>query len=274
LNQFVADAEDARDTAQEWAENPEDTEVVPGGFSALHWSAKAEGYANNAQAAAGGYGLGVTGSQNTLADLDATDTPTGLYRTTNSTANISNRPIGNSFGYVMVERFDQGNFRQIFCDVLNDDRWHRRYRASAGGFGKWRRFYDSSNIVGTVSNDGDGDPNGAVIERGANPNGKYVRFADGTQMCWQTVTATYESVTALGANWTFPAAFDAAPVVNASRGSTGSATPTNTDVQGAPSMRFFDAGSVKLISNRIDGKTDFQNGDTLELYVKAIGRWS
>jgi len=42
LNQFVADAEDARDTAQEWAEKPEDTEVGPGSFSSFHHSQKAQ----------------------------------------------------------------------------------------------------------------------------------------------------------------------------------------------------------------------------------------
>jgi len=36
------EAEAARDKAQEWATNPEDTPVETGQFSALHWSAKAE----------------------------------------------------------------------------------------------------------------------------------------------------------------------------------------------------------------------------------------
>lgn len=44
-------AEDARDRAEEWAENPEDTEVITGQYSALHWSEKAKAYAQSAQAA-------------------------------------------------------------------------------------------------------------------------------------------------------------------------------------------------------------------------------
>ncbi|MCQ2994005.1 hypothetical protein NLO95_07730 [Pseudomonas syringae] len=38
-------------------------------------------------------------------------------------------------------------------------------------------------MVGTVSQTS-GVPTGAIIEQGANANGRYVRFADGTQICW------------------------------------------------------------------------------------------
>ncbi|MQW69608.1 phage tail protein [Sinorhizobium medicae] len=38
-------------------------------------------------------------------------------------------------------------------------------------------------VVGNASNSA-GFPAGAIIERGSNANGEYVRFADGTQICW------------------------------------------------------------------------------------------
>jgi len=44
-------------------------------------------------------------------------------------------------------------------------------------------IYTSRSILGTVSQAG-GVPTGAIIERGSNANGEYVRFADGTQICW------------------------------------------------------------------------------------------
>ena len=47
------------------------------------------------------------------------------------------------------------------------------------------------NLVGTVSQSG-GVPTGAVVERGSNANGEYVRFADGTQICWHLIV-TYSS---------------------------------------------------------------------------------
>ena len=54
---------------------------------------------------------------------------------------------------------------------------------------------------------------GAVIESGDNANGNYVRFADGTQVCWNiNLTATIAagqggSHSILESIWTYPAAF-------------------------------------------------------------------
>lgn len=42
-------------------------------------------------------------------------------------------------------------------------------------------------IVGTVSQSG-GVPTGAIIQRGSNANGEFVRYADGTQICWKIQT--------------------------------------------------------------------------------------
>lgn len=77
-------------------------------------------------------------------------------------------------------------------------------------------------IVGTVSQSG-GTPTGAIVEQGSGANGNYVRFADGTQICWHQLdtTAAGNTSTATGSlfwqnadtTWTFPAAFSATPVV-------------------------------------------------------------
>jgi hypothetical protein len=50
----------------------------------------------------------------------------------------------------------------------------------------WLELYSRDNAVGAVSQVG-GEPTGAVVERGSNANGEYVRFADGTQICWKTI---------------------------------------------------------------------------------------
>lgn len=83
--------------------------------------------------------------------------------------------------------------------------------------------YHRANLVGTVTQSG-GTPTGAGIEGGSNANGDYVRFADGTQICWQTVTSG--SVTQFGAGtfgnpysssgmtWNYPAGFITRPVVH------------------------------------------------------------
>lgn len=55
------------------------------------------------------------------------------------------------------------------------------FRADNDGWSSWKRVVTNANIVGTVTNDANG-PSGAVIERGSNGDGEYVRFADGTQI--------------------------------------------------------------------------------------------
>lgn len=50
------------------------------------------------------------------------------------------------------------------------------------------------------------------IERGSNANGEYVRFADGTQICYGGITTSASA----GVTWTYPAAFFVTPKVFAS----------------------------------------------------------
>ena len=63
--------------------------------------------------------------------------------------------------------------------------------------------YGKNNILGTVSQSA-GVPTGAVIERGSNANGEYVRFADGTQIC-QSIG--YTTVAGVNTARPTPAAF-------------------------------------------------------------------
>lgn len=74
--------------------------------------------------------------------------------------------------------------------------------------------YRRDNIVGSVSQAA-GVPTAAIVERGSNANGQYVKFADGTQICWIGDGPTAAAETASGAiylsssnvNWTYPASF-------------------------------------------------------------------
>lgn len=75
-------------------------------------------------------------------------------------------------------------------------------------------------IVGTVSQSG-GTPVGAIIERGGNSNGEYVKFADGTMICWGISPLYFTTPNAAGAlyiasstaSFTFPAVFSTFPRV-------------------------------------------------------------
>lgn len=108
---------------------------------------------------------------------------------------------------VQVRQFDTATF---VCDSVGT--W--RCLAYA------RRSGSPVNIVGTVSQDA-GVPTGAIIERGSNANGEYVKFADGTMIC-SAQTASNNSQTSVGgvfcsssvSMWNYPAAFTGTPVVH------------------------------------------------------------
>ncbi|ADE83936.1 DUF2793 domain-containing protein [Rhodobacter capsulatus] len=82
--------------------------------------------------------------------------------------------------------------------------------------------YGPGNLLGTVAQSA-GVPTGAVLERGTTANGEYIRFADGTQICF--AQRPLGSIIAQGAgsfaapyrtadvSWTYPKVFSAAPVV-------------------------------------------------------------
>ncbi|OJY37000.1 MAG: hypothetical protein BGP11_12910, partial [Rhodobacterales bacterium 65-51] len=140
-----------------------------------------------------------------------------------------------------------------------------RIRANDGTWGAWHTVYNAGSLLGTVSQSG-GVPTGRVIERGSNANGYYVRFADGTQICWGAVTSTDTQSMASGAlyrtagvAWTFPAAFAVAPMVMP--GHTGDTTAWFT----------FDAPSIASVFMRRIGT--LSGGANVTYRATAIGYW-
>lgn len=124
--------------------------------------------------------------------------------------------------------------------------------------------YYKGNILGTVSQVG-GVPTGAIIERGSNANGEYVRFADGTQICQGSVSVA-DVATALGnifgsptaPLWTYPAAFAVAPSVYGN-----DAASTNIWVGTVPHPTTANARAFSY--------TSIATSRTLDL--TAVGRW-
>jgi hypothetical protein len=119
-------------------------------------------------------------------------------------------------------------------------------------------------FFGTVSDSG----NGAIMERGSNANGDFVRFADGTMQCWSPSITTVVNVTTAAAGgfrgtmgtWTYPAAFSAAPSVHAQ-------TRTNGHLTGA----------LQTLSETSVGPNAWCATSTSSLttiyQATAIGRW-
>lgn len=73
--------------------------------------------------------------------------------------------------------------------------------------------FQRGNILGAVSQAG-GVPTGALLQRGSNANGEFIRLADGTQICWGVITIAKQALGSQGAGRSnMAAAFAVAPRV-------------------------------------------------------------
>ena len=123
--------------------------------------------------------------------------------------------------------------------------------------------YKQNNILGTVSESG-GAPTGAIIERGSNSNGEFVKYADGTMICWHFISlqgigpggaGTNNFASAYQDTWVYPAEFI---VVAATR---------------------CDGWHVGTITRAVIGGTESgfgasQGGDRTRYYLVADRSWS
>jgi len=137
--------------------------------------------------------------------------------------------------------------------------------------------YGKSNILGTVSQSS-GVPTGAIIERGSNVNGEYVKYADGTMICHyenpNTITVI-RGAESIFPSWTYPSSFISRPVINATvccdndRGDTASDTGIG--------FRNYNNNATTtqspiLVVRIIGSATSTPNG-TYRQVISAIGRW-
>ena len=136
-------------------------------------------------------------------------------------------------------------------------------------------LYGKGNVVGTVSQSG-GVPTGAIIERGSNANGEFVRYADGTQICLKTFLVQNSTPTQVGttglytfstlSGGTYPASFvGSSPSLNVT-----ATTTTGSTTWGAS------GGSVGSLNNapaEVRCLTTFSVNNSYRISVSAIGRW-
>lgn len=136
------------------------------------------------------------------------------------------------------------------------------------------------NLVGTVSESG-GVPTGAVVERGSNANGEYVRFADGTQICWviRIINATVDAGTGVSINKTMAAAFVGEAVYAAKAGLTTEANLSGdviyallvSDISGSASY-VFNTGR-RPTSEHFSYSVGPSTAQSRKEEVIAVGRW-
>jgi len=108
-------------------------------------------------------------------------------------------------------------------------------------------------FFGTVTDSG----NGAIMERGSNANGEFVKFADGTMICFRHFTST----AANPLSWTYPAAFTTTPAialtVNGGSGAAVFACCESPSATGTNVLRFDHTGAAR----------------NFFVFCNAVGRW-
>ncbi|WP_212525616.1 DUF2793 domain-containing protein [Actibacterium sp. MT2.3-13A] len=145
---------------------------------------------------------------------------------------------------------------------------------TAGRLARADHVYGPGNLLGTASQSA-GTPTGAVIERGSNANGDYVRLADGTQICWVSKTTAYISGSYCAANWTFPAAFAAPPVsqITLAGDSWGTDVPSGLSRGDATPVRGNNTATALSAQVWARSGTAFGAADAPKLDCHALGRW-
>jgi hypothetical protein len=220
----------------------------------------------------GDYGFG--GAALSTTDWNAAVISNAVY----SALDAANAPASGvwfvgSFKQHLTSAYGEQTLTQ-FTGVASEPRIYTRL-LSNGVWGPWRQVYTQNRIVGTVSQSG-GIPTGAIIERGSNANGEYVKCADGTMICTHKVTATQLGVYYIRGTWNFPATFIAAPTVQVTpdvSSAVGYGTATNRDRWGHASAVSPGTATALVDVYRSYGAPDIPAGATMDIAVTAIGRW-
>lgn len=159
---------------------------------------------------------------------DTAAVPAGRCFVINTATGV--KPTGSSYGLMDTIKYAGQPVHQAWHEVNGTAgggtlRTWERDQYGTGVFGPWRMVYRQNNILGVVS--GAGAPTGAIIERGANGNGEYTKFADGTLVCWRVIPTNSTGTYAVGALFgsdayapgPFPSAYASVPTVTS--GATG-----------------------------------------------------
>lgn len=140
-----------------------------------------------------------------------------------------------------------------------------RGRYNGTTWSPWFKKYHEGNILGTVSQAA-GVPTGAIIQRGSNANGEFVRLADGTMICTRQGSTSSGGATQFDFEAGFPATFVSNNHLSVNA-NTNAATPSfqykvsaNTTVVTSATLRF----------NKIIGSAATEN---VTWNLTASGRW-
>lgn len=224
----------------------------------------------------GAFGLGGTSSP-TLADVDSTTAPTGTYRVLSGAAGAFPPPGEASVNGVLdLERFDATALRQTYRGNSSDKTWTRRWQSGTGWI-DWQQIYSQGSILGATSH-ASGVPTGALMEESAGANGRYLRLADGTQICSASGSLAYVNGSVMSWTWTFPGVFNSAAnlavsAVLSSSDFVSNVSALTLDQVGAVTVGSLGPSSGQFQLRPIAGQ-NFTAGDNAKIFVTAIGTWA
>jgi len=158
-----------------------------------------------------------------------------------------------------VQRSSASRSQLVFRSAGTQQVFIRGY--TVGAWQPWYQLYHQNTILGTVSQSS-GVPTGAIIQRGSNANGEFVRYADGTMICTNTLTESRSTIGVVQTNWTMPSAFL-------------SGTSYVSQVHPATSRPDIVTGVAPLRSSAtvLEVYVDRTNTTNTTIYVQSIGRW-
>lgn len=213
----------------------------------------------------GAFGLGAPGAL--LTDLNVTNgsIATGFYRADGATTGT---PLAGGIHHILHTRRAAGQGETQLAMAESDGSLFYRTR-DTGAWHDWQQVATSDHYTGDLS-----DPHyKPIFERGTNANGDYTRLADGTQVCWHSVTLNFDTDPQLQGGWTFPAAFAQAAQVFASIDYS-SLSAAQAEAVSAVATDTANANSAQFRLIRAAGQANYVSGDTVTISVMAIGRWS
>lgn len=217
----------------------------------------------------GAFGLGATDASIVRLEDGQLDLPSGFYSGKGGGADIATFPDSSSRYRPflnLTRRIASGDYSQIRMFFSADAVTVMEKGNLTDTWGQEHRLVSLENLLGTVS-EAAGVPTGAVIERGSNANGEYVRFADGTQICSREAEVDVTSTS--NQTFSFAAIFAAVPTMSVNhKDSAPNAALLYDNFRGlTPSTTAF---GVRLLSA---GTSSDPTADTEKLALTAFGRW-
>jgi hypothetical protein len=187
----------------------------------------------------GDFGIGTAMTLAPGSNLNSIVDP-GEYAFTSGAALVNAPTTGACFVSVIGRSaYPYQEFRNIYGKSI----WTRSAKVAnpttaAADWNNWSPIFTGENIVGTVSQVS-GVPTGSVIESGSNSNGRYIKFADGTMVCYKRLSLSlaidvaagnvFFSAATSGGSWAMPFVGPVVRQVHSWGGSwnTGSSTPSD-----------------------------------------------